>query len=158
MDRRAFLRDAGAMALGAACQAHAFPQAFAAATPRANGMWNTANMANIAVFDPTLAQGRALAREAARVGCVALSLAGPVSDPVDRANHLAVNDDIGRLWHAGLARRVPPCAVVVGALRPSDRFVLARLAAAQRVTLIDFAGFGRLCAAKSDSPDCARRT
>jgi hypothetical protein len=46
----------------------------------------------IAVYDSTLAGGRALACEAARMGVPAFALGAPSGD------------DIGMLWHAQLAR------------------------------------------------------
>ena len=95
MNRRTFLRDAGAVALGTACQAHALPLAFAERVPDASAPWSAVSGA---VFDPSLAQGRELAREAARAGCVAWAIG-------DLADDLAVGD-IGALWHARMARRL----------------------------------------------------
>ncbi|MEM5311552.1 hypothetical protein [Paraburkholderia sp. JHI869] len=83
------------------------------------------------VFDPALARGRVLAREAARAGCVAWAIGDRCSDVADT--------DIGTLWHARIARRLEPGTALIGALRASDRFVLARLAGARGVTLRDFA-------------------
>lgn len=131
MDRRAFLCDAGAVAIGAAWQARPLGRAFFVAAPRASA---ASGVASLAVFDPALAEGRALARAAAREGCVAWA----IGDRADRGDA----GDIGSLWHARIARRIEPGAILIGALRPSDRFVLARLAAARHVTLYDFAQAG----------------
>ena len=147
MNRRTFLRDAGAVALGTACQAHALPLAFAERVPDASAPWSAVSGA---VFDPSLAQGRELAREAARAGCVAWAIG-------DLADDLAVGD-IGALWHARMARRLERGVTLIGALRPSDRFVLERLAMARGVTLLDFASPDGPVLAKSNSRDCARRT
>jgi len=147
MDRRAFLRDAGALALGSACQPYSLRFAFAGRVPDASAPLSAATGA---VFDPSLARGLELAREAARAGCVAWSTG-------DRAHDLAIGD-ISELWHARMARHVEQGAMLIGALRPSDRFVLARLAMARGVTLLDFASPGRPALARSDSRDCARRT
>jgi hypothetical protein len=130
------------MALGAAWQAHVLARALAGCAPRAGAASGTVlGAASVTVFDPTLAQGRALAQEAARAGCAAWA----IGDDFD--------GDAGGLWHRHIAQRLAPGEAVIGALRPSDRFVLARLAAAQRVTLHDFA-----CSVKSDSPGYAHRT
>ncbi|MCP3707627.1 hypothetical protein M3I54_11615 [Paraburkholderia sp. CNPSo 3274] len=84
-----------------------------------------------AVFDPALAQGRVLERAAARAGCIAWAIGDGCAEMAD--------SDIGTLWHTRIARRLEPGAALIGALRPSDRFVLARLASARGVTLRDFA-------------------
>jgi hypothetical protein len=145
MERRAFLCDAGAVALGVAWQAHPLALALAGSVPRANAASGTLlGAASVAVFDRALGEGRALAYEAARAGCVAWA----VGDESDESG-----GDVGALWHRQMAQRLAPGTAVTGALRPSDRFVLARLAAARRVTLHDFA-----CTLKNDSPGCARRT
>ncbi|MEX3915351.1 hypothetical protein AB4Y36_21265 [Paraburkholderia sp. BR10936] len=128
MDRRAFLCDAGAVALGAAWQAHALSVALGVRAPRAGAALDAPGAA---VFDPALEQGRVLARAAARAGCVAWAIGDGCADTAD--------SDIGTLWHARIARRLEPGADLTGALRPSDRFVLARLASARGVTLRDFA-------------------
>ena len=119
MDRRAFLCDAGAVALGAAWQTHALRVALGDSAPRASAA------AGAVVFDPALARGRVLAREAARAGCVAWAIG-------ERGDGTADND-IGTLWHARIARRLEPGTALIGALRPSDRFVLERLANARGV-------------------------
>jgi hypothetical protein len=128
MDRRAFLCDTGAVVLGAAWQAHPLNVAFGERAPRAGAALDAPDAV---VFDPALAQGRVLARAAARAGCVAWAIGDGCADTADC--------DIGTLWHARIARRLEPGAALTGALRPSDRFVLARLASARGVTLRDFA-------------------
>jgi hypothetical protein len=120
MDRRVFLRDVGAVALGSAWQARPFVLALAGSASHANEALGTPG---VAVFDPTLAEGRMLAHRARCAGCVAWAIG---------------DNDIGRLWHAQLARRLEPGASLIGALRPSDHFVLARLAASRSVTLHQF--------------------
>jgi len=128
MDRRAFLCDAGAVVLGAALQAHAPGVAFGERAPHASAALKARGAA---VYDPALAQGRVLARAAASAGCVAWAVGDGDADIPD--------NDIGTLWHARIARRLEPGAALIGALRPSDRFVLTRLASARGVTLRDFA-------------------
>jgi hypothetical protein len=123
MNRRTFLHAAGgALAVGA-CGAGA------AASPLA-ALQNTMRSAvqsplRIAVYDPALAQGRALARAAARRGMPALAAGG----------------DIGALWYAQLARRLDSPdrapAVAFCALRASDRFVLERLATPRRCIVLN---------------------
>lgn len=89
--------------------------------------------ARVAVYDPTLSRGRALARAAARRGVPAFALAD------------AVCDDIGVLWHMRLARRFEACRTdapldaqcAICALRASDRFVLERLATPRRWIVLD---------------------
>ncbi|MBB2928299.1 hypothetical protein [Paraburkholderia silvatlantica] len=127
MDRRAFLCDAGAVALGAAWQAHAPGVAFGERVSRANA----ALAPRAAVYDPALAEGRVLARAAASAGWVAWGVGDGRDDMPD--------NDIGTLWHARIARSLESGAALIGALRPSDRFVLARLAYGRGVTLRDFA-------------------
>ncbi|QGZ54893.1 hypothetical protein [Paraburkholderia acidiphila] len=122
MDRRAFLCDAGAVALGAAWQTHALRVALGARAPGASA---ALHLADGVVFDPALARGRVLAQKAAYAGCVAWALADHGGAMTD--------DDIGNLWHARIARRLEPGAALIGALRPSDRFVLERLASARGV-------------------------
>ncbi|WP_233881717.1 hypothetical protein [Paraburkholderia flagellata] len=122
MDRRAFLYDAGAVALGAAWQTHALRVALGKRAPRASA---APNAPDGVVFDPAIARGRVLAREAAQAGCVAWAI-GERGDG-------AADDDIGTLWHARIARRLEPGTALIGALRPSDRFVLERLANARGV-------------------------
>jgi hypothetical protein len=103
MDRRTFLCETGGALLGAVCNVSAACSAAAHAP------------ACIAVFDPALAHGRALAHQAARAGIEAWS----------------ASDDIGMLWHARIARRAGPVTPMIAALRPSDQFVLTRLAASR---------------------------
>ena len=122
MDRRAFLCDAGAVALGAAWQTHALRVALCDSAPRASAAPNTPDGV---VFDPALARGRVLAQEAAQAGCIAWAIG-------ERGGGTADND-IGTLWHARIVRRLEPGAALIGALRPSDRFVLERLANARGV-------------------------
>ncbi|WP_343675521.1 hypothetical protein [Paraburkholderia heleia] len=126
MNRRAFLCDAGAVALGAAWQAHALGVAFGERAPRASAAFAP----RAAVYDPALAEGRVLARAAASAGCVAWGLGDGCADVPD--------NDIGTLWHMRIAQGIESGAALIGALRPSDRFVLARLACARGVTLRDF--------------------
>ncbi|MCP3721813.1 hypothetical protein M3I53_01520 [Paraburkholderia sp. CNPSo 3272] len=128
MNRRAFLCDAGAVALCAAWQAHPLSVALGESVPRAGAVLDAPGAV---VFDPALAQGRVLARAAARAGCVVWTIGDGCADPAD--------SDIGTLWHAKIAQRLAPGAALTGALRSSDRFVLARLASARGVTLYDFA-------------------
>jgi len=149
MDRRVFLYDAGAVALGAAWRSRPLALALALAGPAARA-GAALGAASAVVYDPALAGGRALARLAASAGCVAWAVGDRAVDGVD--------GDIGGLWHAQLARRLAPGATLFGSLRPSDRFVLERLAAARHVTLRDFASAGRPAPAKNDSRDCAYRT
>lgn len=109
MNRRTFLHAASG-AVAAAC----------AATPA----WRPgAPPVRVAVYDPALEQGRALACNAARIGVPALALGAQCAH------------DIGTLWHAQLARRLETRAeapaVALCALRASDRFVLERLAASR---------------------------
>ncbi|CAM2187354.1 conserved hypothetical protein [Paraburkholderia sacchari] len=109
MNRRTFLH-ATSGAFAAAC----------AATP----VWRPgAPPMRVAVYDPALERGRALARHAALLGVPAFAPGAQGAD------------DIGMLWHAQLARRLESRAeapaVVLCALRESDRFVLERLAASR---------------------------
>jgi hypothetical protein len=79
---------------------------------------------SIALYEPALAQGRALAHYAERAGILSFAL----------------HDDIGVLWHAQRARLTGHAgspASVLCALRDSDRFVLERFAAPHGMTLID---------------------
>lgn len=103
MDRRTFLCETGGALLGAACNV---PATRGAAAPA---------LACIAVFDPALAHGRSLAHHAARAGIEVWPAA----------------DDIGMLWHAHVAHRAGPGTPMIAALRPSDQFVLTRLAASR---------------------------
>jgi len=103
MDRRTFLCETGGALLGAACN-----------VPAARGAAAHA-LTCIAVFDPALAHGRALAYHAAR----------------ERIDAWAAADDIGMLWHVQIARRAGPGTPMIAALRPSDQFVLTRLAASR---------------------------
>lgn len=78
----------------------------------------------VALYEPALAQGRALAQYAARVGMTSLAL----------------QDDIGTLWHtqrARVGRRGGSQTIVLCALRDSDRFVLERLAVPSGTMVID---------------------
>lgn len=106
MDRRTFLCETGGALLCAACDA---PFARAADVG-----------ACVAVFDPALAAGRALARYAAGAGIEAWP----------------AGDDIAALWHARLARRAALRTPVLAALRPSDAFVLTRLASARGAAVV----------------------
>ncbi|MEK6291310.1 MAG: hypothetical protein V4793_07960 [Paraburkholderia tropica] len=76
--------------------------------------------ARIAVVDLRLARGVALARHAARA----------------RMMTFAVDDDIGALWYARLAC-VGEGALVLCALRDSERFVLERLALSRRCVVMN---------------------
>lgn len=128
MDRRTFLCETALVLVGAACRA--WPACGAGAEPFGS--------ADAAVFDPALAGGRALARHAARTGIEAWSA-----------------DDIGMLWHAQLARRVTPRARLIAALRPSDQFVLTRLAASRGGVVLTFgpAAATTTGSGSRDSPD-----
>ncbi|CAB3779099.1 hypothetical protein LMG28688_00720 [Paraburkholderia caffeinitolerans] len=100
---------------------HAASGAFAAACTVTLAWRPGAPPVRVAIYDPALEQGRALAGKAARMRVPAFALGAQCAD------------DIGTLWHAQLARRletraVAP-AVALCALRGSDRFVLERLAA-----------------------------
>ncbi len=78
----------------------------------------------VALYEPALAQGRALARYAARAGMTSLAL----------------QDDIGTLWHtqrARVGRRGGSQTIVLCALRDSDRFVLERLAVLSGTMVFD---------------------
>jgi hypothetical protein len=140
MDRRSFLCDVGAAALGAAWPLRPVTRSLGGYVSYANVL---PGAASVAVFDPTLAEGRMLAHRARCAGCAAWAVG---------------DSDIGGLWHGQLARRLESGASLIGALRPSDRFVLARLAATRRVTLHEYAPEARMLPAKSDSQDCAHRT
>lgn len=116
MDRRTFLCETGGALFAAACDiapARGVRVAFTGESARACAL------SCIALFDPALAQGRALAQYAARTGIEAW--------PAD--------DDIGVLWHARLASRAERAqhagahTRMIAALRPSDQFVLTRLEA-----------------------------
>jgi hypothetical protein len=109
MDRRTFLCETGGALLGAACHAHRDEQD---AEPHARVC--------IAVFDPARVEGRWLAQRALRAGIAAW----PVSD------------DIGLIWHTQIARRAGPRMAMIAALRPSDQFVLTRLAAARGAVVL----------------------
>jgi hypothetical protein len=74
----------------------------------------------IALYDSALAEGRALAHHAARVGITTFAL----------------HDDIGMLWHARFATHQAH-TVALCALRGSDRFVLERLATRRHFIVID---------------------
>lgn len=123
MDRRTFLCETGGALLGAACGVpFSWISPMSAIAPVAAIARRDAVRANacIAVFDPALSRGRALARYAARAGIEAWPAA----------------TDIGLLWHAGLARRAVSRGTVIAVLRPSDRFVLTRLAASGGVGVL----------------------
>lgn len=76
--------------------------------------------ARIAVVDLRLAHGVALARHAARAGMMTF----------------AVDDDIGALWYTRLAG-VGEGALMLCALRDSERFVLERLALSRRCVVVN---------------------
>jgi len=153
MNRRGFLCDTGAVALGAAWRADPLAFALALCGPRARA-GTALGAASAVVFDPALAEGRSLARQAASAGCIAWAVGDRAGDGVG----VGVEGDIGGLWHAQLSRQLAPGATLIGSLRPSDRFVLARLAATRHVTLRDFASAGHATPVKSDSRGCAYRT
>jgi hypothetical protein len=134
MDRRTFILDTASAALWAAgCNA--------AADARRDATRLGAEFAaiDVAVFDPSLARGRRLAREAARRAV--------------RAFALERHADIGALWHARIAPRVARRAALAAALRPADAFVLARLASTLDCRVIDAAP-----PAKTDNRDSSDRT
>ena len=128
MKRRTFFHAAGGTLVAAACAARHGSLRGAIELPMQSPM-------RIAVYDPTLARGQALARAAARMGVPALPLGAKRGD------------DIGMLWHAQLARRLEsrteaplgaPCALcALCTLRASDRFVLERLATPHRCIVLD---------------------
>lgn len=124
MDRRAFLCETGGTLLGAACDVRVVRGVAAGAC--------------VAVFDPALAEGRALAGYAARTGMEAWP----------------AGDDIGALWHARLAHRAGPRTPMLAALRPSDAFVLTRLASARGAAVV----LALDARARSGSPDSSNRT
>jgi hypothetical protein len=75
----------------------------------------------LAVVDVSLASGRAFANYAPRLNV-------PVFE---------VDDDIGRLWYTTLAPRLAAApARLICVTRASDGFVLARLAASSRFTML----------------------
>ncbi|HEY1608552.1 MAG TPA: hypothetical protein VGG24_04755 [Paraburkholderia sp.] len=125
MDRRTFVRDSGG-AVAALWAAGAMRPALARAHPRVTAM-SDCSRALIAVFDPSLVQGRSLARVAARLAVPALAL--------------EADADPGALWHArivpSIAPHAMPRATLAVALRPSNVFVLERFAAAHGADLID---------------------
>ncbi|WP_321887412.1 hypothetical protein [Paraburkholderia bannensis] len=75
----------------------------------------------IALYERALPQGEALARYAALAAIPSLAL----------------QDDIGALWHAQMAGRVRAPVIALCALRASDRFVIERLATQHGITVID---------------------
>ncbi|WP_322046883.1 hypothetical protein [Paraburkholderia sp. J67] len=96
----------------------------AAALPGARFVASPCAATRMALYDPALVQGRLLARHAACTGLPALAL----------------DDDIGALWHAQRARLAAHAgrpAIVLCALRGSDRFVFERLATPRGVLVID---------------------
>jgi len=107
MDRRTFLGEMGGVWLAFVCGAWRVPCDVPDEGPCC------------AVFDLALVQGRELARRARRAGIDAW----------------LASDDIGKIWHAQLARRIGARTQVIAALRPSDTFVLTRLAAARGVVV-----------------------
>ena len=114
MNRRTFLYAAGGALALDVCSARAQARPLAALQ---NAMQSAMQEPlRIAIYDPALARGRMLAREAERKGVPAFAAA----------------DDIGALWYAQLAGRIGSSdrtpAVALCALRASDRFVLERLA------------------------------
>ncbi len=129
MNRRTFLQAAGGALATAACAA------YAARHSRSLGVLKDAmpkSAARMAVYDPALAEGRALARAAARMDIPAFAVGEKFGD------------DIGMLWHAQLSNRFAvrtdcrteaPVAALC-ALRASDRFVLERLAARHRCLVL----------------------
>jgi hypothetical protein len=123
MDRRIFLCETGGLLLGAACDV-SFARVAAVS-------------ACVAVFDPALAEGRALALYAARTGVEAWP----------------AGDDVGGLWHTRLARRAGQRTPMIAALRPSDAFVLTRLAASRGAVVLALDA-----PARSDSPGSSNRT
>jgi hypothetical protein len=75
----------------------------------------------LAVLDVSLASGSAFANYAPRLNVQVFE----------------VGDDIGRLWYTTLAPRLAAApARLICATRASDRFVLARLAASSRFTML----------------------
>ncbi|HKT97969.1 MAG TPA: hypothetical protein VJS30_15770 [Paraburkholderia sp.] len=131
MNRRTFLHAAGGtLAAACAARAAAYPRPFGAQQDAMQLPMQSAM--RIALYDPTLARGQALARAAARMSVPAFALEGENGG------------DIGMLWHTQLARRVEvspdaPVAALCAlcALRASDRFVLERLAAPRRCIVLD---------------------
>jgi hypothetical protein len=129
MDRRTFVRDSGG-AVAALWAAGAMRPALARAHPRVTAM-SDCSRALIAVFDPSLVQGRSLARVAARLAVPALAL--------------EADADPGALWHARIVPHIVPSnalhamprATLAVALRPSNVFVFERFAAAHGADLID---------------------
>ncbi len=100
MDRRAFMTQSVLLA-AAGCAPPAFAHAI-----RARGA--------IAVYDPTLADGRALAEHAAMSGLPAFD----------------TGEDIGALWYATLAPHVvQKRGLLIGVTRRSDYFVLTQFIA-----------------------------
>ncbi|TAL95373.1 MAG: hypothetical protein EPN73_13940 [Paraburkholderia sp.] len=99
MDRRAFMTHS--VLLAAACAPPAFAHAM-----RTRG--------TLAVYDSTLAEGRALAEHAARSGLPAFD----------------TGEDIGALWYATLAPHVvQKGGLLIGVTRRSDYFVLTQFIA-----------------------------
>ena len=85
----------------------------------------------VAVFDPTLAHGRALADHAARANL----------------RMFDVGDDIGALWYSTLAphlARTP--GLLIGVTRPADYFVLTHCVPQSALTTRD------MCVAGSRAP------
>ncbi|HTH62829.1 MAG TPA: hypothetical protein VL689_22095 [Paraburkholderia sp.] len=121
MNRRAFIRDTSAMAVCAASRLTTprVPTLIPAAPPERR----RPTPADVAVFDPSLATGRRLARDARRRAARAFALDADV--------------DIGALWHAQIAPCVARHATLTAALRPADAFVLACFAASRDCRLID---------------------
>lgn len=115
MNRRTFLRDSGALALGLSNRGRTMP---AIETAREH-----ARAVDIVVFDPSLAAGRRLARMAAHAPVLSLAVDAEA--------------DIGALWHARIAPRIARHATLALALRAADAFVLARFAAAFDCEVID---------------------
>ncbi|MFD1555942.1 hypothetical protein ACFSHT_09940 [Paraburkholderia silviterrae] len=127
MNRRTFLHATGGALAAAACAARA-------ATRPLDALQSTQPLpmpgpVRMAVYDPALARGRALARAAARMSVPAFAVGEDFGN------------DIGMLWHAQFARRFETRAdtpvVALCALRASDRFVLERLAAPHRCIVLD---------------------
>jgi len=121
MDRRTFILDAG----GAMLWAAGVPVVRVEPAGATHATLATTGVApiSIAVFDASLAQGRRLARDAARLVIPAFAV--------------EADDDIGALWHARIAPGLMRRTTLAAALRPADAFVLARFAASLDCGLID---------------------
>ncbi|WP_028216723.1 hypothetical protein [Paraburkholderia oxyphila] len=132
MKRRTFLYATGGALAAAACAARAATRPLDALALQSPQQRPTPHPVRMAVYDPALAQGRSLARAAARMSMPAFAVGEDFGS------------DIGMLWHAQLACRFETRAdtpvvahCVLSALRASDRFVLERLAAPHRCIVLD---------------------